>query len=125
MSFADGGDSAVHHVAGSDDVGSGSGERDGGFGEQMQGGIVLDFVILAVFFHDSAVAVRGVFAEADVGYEDELLCGGGLLERSQAAVVQSQRAYAESLGVPWGISESSCRPASPARSTASSPPTSI
>jgi hypothetical protein len=30
-----------------------------------------------------------------------------LLERSQAAVVQSQRAYAESLGVPWGISESS------------------
>ena len=30
-----------------------------------------------------------------------------LLERSQSAVVQSQRAYAESLGVPWGISESS------------------
>jgi cyclic beta-1,2-glucan synthetase len=29
-----------------------------------------------------------------------------LLERSQAAAVQSQQAYAESLGVPWGISES-------------------
>jgi cyclic beta-1,2-glucan synthetase len=29
-----------------------------------------------------------------------------LLERSQAAVVRSQQAYAASLGVPWGISES-------------------
>jgi len=29
-----------------------------------------------------------------------------LLERSQDAVVQSQQAYGESLGVPWGISES-------------------
>ena len=29
-----------------------------------------------------------------------------LLERSQAAVVESQKAYAESFGVPWGISES-------------------
>src|SRR6202051_949949 len=31
-----------------------------------------------------------------------------LLERAVTAAVQAQRAYADDLGIPWGISESSC-----------------
>ena len=70
---ADGGDAAVHHVAGGDDVGSGAGLADGGAGEQIEGGVVLDLEAVAGFDDHAAVAVAGVLAEADVGDEDQLL----------------------------------------------------
>ena len=38
------------------------------------------------FFYDAAVAVRGVFAEADIGDEDQFLRGGGLLESAQTTL---------------------------------------
>ena len=47
-------------------------------------------IAVVVGFDDhAAVAVAGVFAEADVGDEDELLGGGGLLERAQALLHDS------------------------------------
>ena len=46
---ADGGDAAVHHVAGSDDVGSGLGLADGGAGQQLEGRIVVDVEAVARF----------------------------------------------------------------------------
>jgi hypothetical protein len=87
---ADGFDAAVHHVAGCNDVGSGLGEGDGGAGEQGEGCVVLDFVEVCIFRaagavagDNSAVAVRGVLAEADVGDEDEGVEGAVALEGMQ------------------------------------------
>ena len=70
---ADGGDAAIHHVAGRDDVGAGAGKAGGGAGKQVEGGVVVDFEAVCSFDHHAAVAVAGVFAEADVGDENELL----------------------------------------------------
>ena len=68
---ADGGDAAVHHVGGSDDVGAGARVREGLLGEDCERGVVGDFAV----FDDAAVAVVGVFAEADVGDDDEIEIG--------------------------------------------------
>ena len=84
---ADCGDAAVHHVAGGDDVGAGLGLADGGAGKQLERGIVGDFEIgigaVARFDDHAAMAVAGVLAEANVGDEDQLFSGCGLLERAQ------------------------------------------
>jgi hypothetical protein len=82
--LADGGDAAVHHVAGGDDVGSGEGETRPGAGEQVEGGVVFDRPSFTGFRDDAAVAVAGVFAQADVGDEDEFLRGRGLLDGAQS-----------------------------------------
>ena len=83
---ADGFDAAVHHVAGGDDVGPGLGEGDGGLGEQGEGCVVLDGVAQGrhLVRDDSAVAVRGVLAEADIGDEDEPVEGAIGFEGAQA-----------------------------------------
>ena len=65
---ADGGDAAVHHVGGGDDVGAGARVRQRLLGEDFERGVVGDFTV----FDDAAVAVVGVFAEADVGDDDEI-----------------------------------------------------
>ena len=88
---ADGFDAAVHHVAGCDDVGAGLGEGDGGAGEQGEGCVVLNLVVGCIFRaagavagDNSAVAVRGVLAEADIGDEDEGVEGAIGFEGAQA-----------------------------------------
>src|SRR6202035_2624397 len=68
---ADGGYAAVHHVGGRDDVGPGAGMREGLLGEDFKRGVVGDFSV----FDDAAVAVIGVFAEADVGNDQEIEFG--------------------------------------------------
>ena len=77
---ADGGDAAVHHVAGRDDVGAGLGEAmTAVWASSSSGGVVVDVVMRRrLADDDAAVAVAGVLAEADVGDEDERLRGGGL-----------------------------------------------
>ncbi len=45
----------------------------GGAGEQLQAGIVLNLVVLAILADDAAVAVRGVFAQANVGDQDQVI----------------------------------------------------
>jgi hypothetical protein len=67
------------------DVCAGTGETCAGAREQFERGIVVD-VVAAVFCldHDTAVAVAGVLAEADVGDEDEFFCGGAFLDGAQA-----------------------------------------
>ncbi len=60
--LANGGDSAIHHVGWRDDVGPGFSMREGRAGQQLQGRIVLHLPPL----HHAAVAVTGVFAQADV-----------------------------------------------------------
>lgn len=70
--LADGADAAVHHIAGGDDIGAGFGVADGGFGEELEGGVILDGPVGAFFFDNAAVAVAHVFAEADVGNDEEI-----------------------------------------------------
>src|SRR6266436_7147323 len=67
--FADGGYATVHHVGRGDDVGAGAGVGEGLVGEDGDGGVVGygGFVGEMVVLDYSAVAVVGVFAEADVG----------------------------------------------------------
>ena len=67
----DGGHAAVHHVGGRDDVRScaGVGKRRGR--EKIDRGIILHLAIL----HHAAVAVVRIFAEADVGDDDETELG--------------------------------------------------
>ena len=60
---ADGGDAAVHHVAGGDDVGAALGVRDRHLGEQLEGDVVEHLTLL----DHAAVPVVGVLAEAHVG----------------------------------------------------------
>ena len=62
------GDASVHHVARRDDVGSGLDVRDGRAREQLERRVVVD---LSVVDH-AAVAVRRVFAQADVGDQQQL-----------------------------------------------------
>src|SRR6185312_11471673 len=103
---ANGGDAAVHHVAGGDDVGAGGGVAGGGLGEEFQCGVVEDGGGWAAFRRsaelllgptrffanlpsgssallllpagrrrsqadNAAVAVFHVFAEADVGDDEQ------------------------------------------------------
>ena len=82
--MADGGDAAVHHVAGRDDVGSGLGQADSGAGEQFERGIVVDFESIAALDDDAAVTVAGVLAEADVSDKDKFFGGRGLAKSAQA-----------------------------------------
>ena len=81
--LADGGDAAVHHVAGGDDVCAGLGLADGGAGQEFEGGVVVDFEAVAAFNDDAAVAVAGVLAETDVGDEDQLPGGVGAAQGAQ------------------------------------------
>jgi hypothetical protein len=64
-------DAAIHHVAGSDEVGAGFGMADGGAREKFEGGVVQDFGVRAVAFDDAAMTVAHVFAEANVGNDEE------------------------------------------------------
>ncbi len=84
---ADGGDAAVHHVGGRDDVGSGAGVGDGTGGEPFERGVVVDVAVDDL----AAVAVAGVLAVADVGDDDEFGVGGfdgadGLLDDAVVVV---------------------------------------
>jgi hypothetical protein len=63
------GDAPVHHVARGDGVGARLGVDDRGAREQGQGGVV-HHVTLRV--QHAAVAVAGVFAEADIGPHQEI-----------------------------------------------------
>ena len=63
QSFANDADAAVHHVGGSDDVGTGARVRDGLLGKDFERGIVGHFAV----FDDAAMAVVGVFAQANIG----------------------------------------------------------
>ena len=57
----------VHHVAGRDQIGASAGVRHRGFRQPLERGIVLDFAI----DHQSAMAVTGVFAIADIGHHQQ------------------------------------------------------
>ena len=70
-------DPAVHHVARRYRVGAGVGMGDRRFCQQLDREVVVDFG--AAFAEDTAVAVRGVLAETDVGHHDQV--GMGLLQR--------------------------------------------
>ena len=61
-------DAAVHHVRGRDDVGAGFGMGERHLGQHLQGEVVVDVAVL----DDAAVTVAGVFAEADVGDDEQL-----------------------------------------------------
>ena len=80
---ADRSDAAVHHVAGGDDVGSCAGETGAGAAKQIERWIVVYFPSVASFDDDTAVAVAGVLAEADISDEDQLFCRCALLERAK------------------------------------------
>ena len=89
---------AVHHVAGRHGVGAGRGVRDRRAGEQLERDVVVHLPVLA---HDSAVAVRGVLAQAHVGDHDQVRVR--LLERAHgqlhdALVVVCARALLVLLG---------------------------
>ena len=72
---ADRADHAVHHAAGSDDVGPGLGVADGLLAEQLERGVVVDIHPAGVVVDHAAVAVIGVFAEADVGDDEQVRRG--------------------------------------------------
>ena len=65
-------DAAVHHVAGRHHVGAGCGVTDSGVGQQFHRRIV---VHAAVGRQQAAVAVVGVFAQADIGDDHEIGIG--------------------------------------------------
>jgi len=67
--MAEGGDPAVHHVAGRNEICPGLGVRDRAAGQELEGGIVQDLPLP----DDAAVAVVGVLAKADVGDDQEVL----------------------------------------------------
>ena len=83
---AHGGDAAIHHVAGCDDVSTGFGEGCRGFCEESYAGVVFYFEMIAVAVDEAAMAVRGVFAEADVCDDDERLCFAGGLDCAEASL---------------------------------------
>ena len=64
-----GADPAVHHVARSDDVGTGLGLGDRSTGEKLERQVVVD---LAVLTQDAAVPVACVLAQAEVGDDQEI-----------------------------------------------------
>ena len=84
---ANGGHAAIHHVAGSDNVGAGFGLAHCRTRQQLERGIVVHFEVRmgagTRLDHYAAVAVAGVFAQAKVGDQDEFLRGFRLLERAQ------------------------------------------
>src|SRR5579859_6209371 len=69
--FPNGGDAAVHHVGWRDDVGAGASVREGLLGEDGDRRIVGDVAV----FNYAAVAVVGVFAEANVGDDEKFQIG--------------------------------------------------
>ena len=64
---ADGANAAIHHVAGRHHVRAGGRVAGGGFGEELEGGVVQNLAVM----HDAAMAMRSVFAQADVGNDQE------------------------------------------------------
>jgi hypothetical protein len=90
---AQGADSAVHHVAGSQRVGAGGGLGDGDPGEQLERLVVVDH---SVGPQHAAVAVARVLAQAQIG--DDRQSGVGRLDRpggelDDALVVPGLRAH--------------------------------
>jgi len=67
-------DAAVHHIGGGNNVGASLGVREGRFGEELAGGVVVDFAV----FYDAAMPVVGIFTEADVGDNEQV--GGGFFD---------------------------------------------
>ncbi len=65
-------DPAVHHIARRDDVGSGGGVGKRAFHEQLDALVVQDVEMVAVDPSYAAVAVAHVFAQADIGDDEEL-----------------------------------------------------
>jgi hypothetical protein len=59
---------AIHHVAGSDQVCAGTSLGDGGAREKLERCVV----VYGSLTQDAAVTVAGVFAQAEVGNDDEL-----------------------------------------------------
>ena len=66
---ANGGNHAVHHAAGSHDVGTGLGVRNGNFGQNIQGLIVENIACVA---EQTTVPMIRIFAQANVGDDDEI-----------------------------------------------------
>src|SRR5216684_5134083 len=65
--FANSGNATVHHVGGRDDIGAGAGVGQGLLGKDGDGGVVGNVALLDY----TAVAVVGVFAEANVGDDEK------------------------------------------------------
>ena len=63
---------AVHHPAGGDHVGARPGVDDRLLGQELQGAIVVDVGPSGGVAQRAAMAVVGVFAEADVGHQQQL-----------------------------------------------------
>ena len=63
QSLADLGHPAIHHVGGGDHIGAGFGMGQGCAGQQIEGGVVID----AVAFHDPAMSMICILAQAYIG----------------------------------------------------------
>ena len=70
--FANRADATIHHVARRYHVRTCCGVRDGSFDEKLDGLVVENMEMVAVNARDAAVAVAHVFAQADVGDDNEL-----------------------------------------------------
>jgi hypothetical protein len=83
---AHGGNTAVHHVARCNDVGACLGERHGGLRQQRDTGIVLNCEVLTIASNDTAMAMRGVLAQANVSNGHKRLRRLCCLDRAQTAL---------------------------------------
>ena len=70
--LADGADAAVHHVARRDDVGAGGGVRERGFHEQLDLSSFRTWKWSPSSPRHAAMAMAHVFAETDIGDDDQL-----------------------------------------------------
>ena len=62
--FANGANTAIHHVAGGDDVYAGFGLHDCLLNQDLKGDVVDD---VTVFIDDTVLAMAGVWIECDIG----------------------------------------------------------
>ena len=107
-------DAPVHHVARRDGVGARGGLGDGGAGEQLERGVVVDDAVGA---QHAAVAVARVLAQAQVGDHEQVGIGG--LDRARgelddALVVPRARAL---LVLGRRAARTAAPPGCPARAT--------
>ena len=106
--LADRGDAAIHHVRRRDEVGAGHRVRQRRLRELLDGDVVEDLVAL----DDAAVAVRGVFAEADVGHHEQV---------AHLALERAHRGLHRRIGIGRGEPSGSFFSGRPNRITAGTP----
>ena len=76
-------DPPVHHVGWRNHVRARFGERSGCLRQQIERCVIVDVELVGLPLHHSAVTVRGVFAQADIRDQHQLLRGCRLLQSAQ------------------------------------------